>query len=373
MMKKDFYEVLGLSRGADENAIKKAFRKLAKRYHPDMHPGDKTAEQKFQEVNEAYAVLSDPEKKRIYDKCGMAAFENGMDPKKYEEAYDAYGGRSDFGSGRAGAGDFFRNFTGGNGGTSYSYQSYGPDGRKYQSFHFNGDGADDIFGQMFGNMFHGKTGDSFRHSRASDGYSSGSGFSGFGQGGTGGFYENMDNADYDLHSEITIGFMDAVNGCSRKVQLSSPDGHVSTLEIRIPAGIEDGKSIRLRGKGHQKPNGTSGDLIIKVNVQNMPGFERKGNDLYTTAKIPYTTAVFGGEAEVPVLNGRVVCRIPKGTQSGSKIRLKGKGVKDMKGVCGDEYVTIEIAVPKALSREEQKALKAYQAAENRSSTAASGD
>ena len=298
-----------------------------------------------------------------------------MDPKKYEEAYDAYGGRSDFGSGKAGAGDFFRNFTGGNGGTSYSYQSYGPDGRKYQSFHFNGDGADDIFGQMFGNMFHGKTGDSFRHSRASDGYSSGSGFSGFGQGGSGlGFCDggNMDNADYDLHSEITIGFMDAVNGCSRKVQLSSPDGHVSTLEIRIPAGIEDGKSIRLRGKGHQKPDGASGDLIIKVNVQNMPGFERKGNDLYTTAKISYTTAVFGGEAEVPVLNGRLlVAGFRRARSPGSKIRLKGKGVKDMKGVCGDEYVTVEIAVPKALSREEQKALKAYQAAENRSSEAAS--
>ncbi len=371
-MKKDFYEVLGLPKGADENAIKKAFRQLAKRYHPDMNPGDKQAEKKFQEVNEAYAVLSDPEKKRIYDKCGMAAFENGMDPKKYEEAYDAYGGRSDFGSGNAG--DFFRNFTGGNGGTSYSYQSYGPDGKKYQSFHFNGNDADDIFGQMFGNMFHGKTGSSFGDERNYNSYSSGSHFSGFGQGQNRGFYGDADDTDYDLHSEITIGFMDAVNGCNRKVQLSSSNGHVSTLEIRIPAGIEDGKSIRLRGKGNQKPNGSNGDLIIKVNVQNMPGFERKGNDLYTTAKIPYTTAVFGGEAEVPVLNGRVVCRIPKGTQSGSKIRLKGKGVRNMKGVCGDEYVTIEIAVPKTLTREEQDALKAYQRAENRrSGTRASGN
>ncbi|MGN0362273.1 MAG: DnaJ C-terminal domain-containing protein [Bilifractor sp.] len=355
-MKQDFYEVLGLPKGADENAIKKAFRQLAKRYHPDMNPGDKQAEKKFQEINEAYAVLSDPEKKRIYDKCGMAAFENGMDPKKYEEAYDAYGGRSDFGSGNAG--DFFRNFTGGNGGSTYSYRSYGPDGKSYQSFHFNGDDADDIFGQMFGNMFHGKSGHT-GHSYSTGG----SGFGGFG--GSSGFYNGAEQAaaDYDIHSELTIGFMDAINGCTRKVQLSSANGHVSTLEIRIPAGIEDGKSIRLRGKGNRRPNGGSGDLIIQVHVQAMPGFERKGRDLYTTARIPYTTAVFGGEAELPVLNGHVVCRIPKGTQSGSKMRLRGKGVKDMKGVCGDEYVTIEIAVPKTLTREEQESLKAYQTAE----------
>ena len=175
----------------------------------------------------------------------------------------------------------------------------------------------------------------------------------------------MDEADYDIHSELTIGFLDAVNGCSRKVQLSSGSGHVSTLQIRIPAGIEDGKTIRLRGKGNQKPGGGSGDLLIKVHVQAMPGFERKGNDLYTTARIPYTTAVFGGEAKLPVLNGQVVCRIPQGTQSGSKMRLKGKGVRDTKGVCGDEYVTIEIEVPKTLTKEEKEALKAYQAAENR--------
>lgn len=149
------------------------------------------------------------------------------------------------------------------------------------------------------------------------------------------------------------------------MRLSDPSGNgvIQTLKVHVPAGIEDGKSIRLKGKGNPGFNGgPAGDLFLKVNVASKPGFERKGMDIYTTANIPFTTAVFGGEAKVTTLYGDVICKIPEGTQSGRKIRLKGKGIVSMKdsAVHGNQYVTVQIQVPQNLSPEAKEKLREFQ-------------
>ena len=337
MAKRDYYEVLGIGRSADAKEIKKAYRKLAKKYHPDMNPGDKQAEQKFKEVTEAYNVLSDTEKKKLYDQYGFAAFEEGGNP------YGA-GGQGAAGSGFHGFGGFDFG-QGGNG--------------AYHEYHFeNGDMGDmgDIFGDIFGNMFHGQKSSRFRSQ--SSGFHSQSGFGG-------GFGGSTQAKGSDLRSEVNISFEDAAFGCDKMIRLSDPAGNgaVQTLKVHVPAGIEDGKSIRLKGKGNPGFNGgPAGDLLLKVNIASKNGFERKGMDVYTTAEIPFTTAVFGGEAKVSTLYGDVICKIPEGAQTGRKIRLRGKGIVSMKNpsVHGDQYVTIRIQVPQNLSPQAKEKLREFQ-------------
>ena len=303
MAKRDYYEVLGVGRDADAKAIKRAYRKLAKKYHPDMNPGDKQAEQKFKEVTEAYNVLSDTEKKKLYDQYGFAAFEEGSG--------NPYGAGGQNGTGGGFHGDHGQKNSG------YSRQSSG----------FGGQG------------FH----------------------SGFGGSGFGGHTQEKGS---DLRSEVSISFEDAAFGCDKMIRLSDPSGSDSqTLQVHVPAGIENGKSIRLKGKGNPGFNGgEAGDLLLKVNIQPKPGYERNGMDVYTTTEIPFTTAVFGGEAKVSTLYGDVICRIPEGAQTGRKIRLKGKGIVSMKNpsVHGDQYVTIRIQVPQNLSPEAKEKLREFQ-------------
>lgn len=323
--KQDYYELLGVAKNADATAIKKAYRKLAKKYHPDTNTGDPTAEQKFKEVTEAYSILSDPEKRKLYDQFGHAAFDGSM-PEGGAYGYGNAGGAQ-------------------NGG--------------YQEFHFNGQDMGDIFGDIFGNMFHGQKNSGY--SRQSSGFG-GQGFhSGFGGSGFGGHTQEKGS---DLRSEVSISFEDAAFGCDKMIRLSDPSGSGSqTLQVHVPAGIENGKSIRLKGKGNPGFNGgEAGDLLLKVNIQPKPGYERNGMDVYTTTEIPFTTAVFGGEAKVSTLYGDVICRIPEGAQTGRKIRLKGKGIVSMKNpsVHGDQYVTIRIQVPQNLSPEAKEKLREFQ-------------
>lgn len=360
--KRDYYEVLGVSKSADADAIKKAYRKLAKKYHPDVNKDDPTAQQRFQEITEAYGVLSDLKQKALYDKYGHAAFDGS-------------------GAGSAGAGP---------------QGSYGQNGG-FHSFHFEGGNMDDLFGDLFGGMFHGKSGQkqsgkSYRTHFGSgfggaDGYSqgfggtAGSGYTGgFGSSTGNGYTGGFDGFDFgggsyggfgssqrgeDLRAEISVSFDEAAFGCEKKISLQGQDGKISTVQVKIPAGIESGKTIRLRGKGMPGSNlAGDGDLLLKVDVQEKPGFERKGADLYTTVKIPFTTAVLGGEAEVATLTGKVVCRIKPGTQSGSRIRLKGKGIVSMKdaSVHGDQYVTVQIDVPKNLSAAAKQKLREFEEA-----------
>lgn len=312
--KRDYYEILGVSKSADENAIKKAYRKLAKKYHPDTNAGDAGAAEKFKEVTEAYTVLSDPEKRRLYDQFGFAAFDGSA----------GNGGFQDTGGGFQ---DMDRGFQDTDG--------------TFHGFHFEGGSMDDLFGDIFGHMFHGQ--------------------GGFRENGHGSFHER----GQDVHADLFVTFDEAVFGADKTITLSSPDGGSQRLQVHIPAGIDTGQSIRLQGKGSPGyGGGPSGDLYLKVQVGDKSGYERRGADLYTTASIPFTTAVFGGEARVSTLYGDVVCRIREGTQSGSKIRLRGKGVPVMKdpGTRGDQYVTVQIQVPTDLSPEARQKLKEYQQA-----------
>lgn len=331
-VKRDYYDVLGIDRNADEKTIKKAYRKLAKKYHPDTNAGNADAADKFKEVNEAYDVLSDPKKKKMYDQFGHAAFEAGADP----------------GAG-AGAGGFGGFQGGGNG--------------SYQEFHFNGENMDDIFGDIFGNMFHGSHGfgsnGTYEHFTGNGGgFHSGNGFGGFHQ-------QDFPQKGSDVKASINVTFDEAAFGADKRISLSGPDGSSGapqTLQIHIPAGIDTGKSIRLKGKGMPGTGGGEpGDLLLKVTVGTRPGYERKGSDVYTTISIPYTTAVFGGEATVPTLYGNVICKIREGMQSGSKIRLRGKGIVSMKNpsVRGDQYVTIQIQVPQDLNYSAKEKLHEY--------------
>ena len=217
----------------------------------------------------------------------------------------------------------------------------------------------DSLGDIFGNMFHGQKNSGY--SRQSSGFG-GQGFhSGFGGSGFGGHTQEKGS---DLRSEVSISFEDAAFGCDKMIRLSDPSGNGSqTLQVHVPAGIENGKSIRLKGKGNPGFNGgEAGDLLLKVNIQPKPGYERNGMDVYTTTEIPFTTAVFGGEAKVSTLYGDVICRIPEGAQTGRKIRLKGKGIVSMKNpsVHGDQYVTIRIQVPQNLCPEAKEKLREFQ-------------
>ena len=338
--KRDYYEVLGVDRGADDSTIKSAYRKLAKKYHPDVNPGDKEAEKKFKEASEAYAVLSDAEKRKQYDQFGHAAFENGGG------GAGGYGGFSGF------------------------------------------DGADmgDIFGDMFGGMFHGKSSGGSSRSRHFTGgsgfggsgthftggssfggssahFGGGSGFGGFG--GSQGFHSaNSREKGSNLTSDVTISFDEAVSGCEKLITLQNPQtGKRQSLQVHIPAGIDTGKSIRLKGKGMPGTGGgEAGDLLLNITVTAKPGWERKEMDVYSTVRIPFTTAVFGGEALVSTLYGNVLCKIAAGTQSGTKIKLKGKGVVSMKNpsIHGNQYVTVQIDVPNHLTPEAEQKLREFE-------------
>ena len=347
-MNKDLYAVLGVERSADDKKLKSAYRKLAKKYHPDANPGDKDAEQKFKDVGEAYAILSDPEKRKLYDTYGYAAFD-GSGPAP--------------GSGAGGPG---------------GYQYYSTNGNGYQSFHFSGQDAEDLFRSMFGDMFGGSRSSGFGGSR----FSGGSGFGGFGfddfgdgtgsygggayGGGTG--RRAARQQSLDMTSSMTVSFRDAALGATKRIQLQDPaatgsKASLTTLEVKIPAGIEDGKKIRLRGRGMAGADGKKGDLLIEIHIDPDSEYTRKGLDLYTSAQIPYSTAVLGGEAMLPTLHGQVSCKIPAGIQSGSKIRLKEKGIhtEGRSPKKGDEFVEIRIAVPRNISPAAKKKLEEYAA------------
>lgn len=342
--KRDYYDVLGISRDADAAAIKRAYRKLAKKYHPDSNPGDKTAEQMFKDVNEAYDVLSDPKKKKLYDQFGHAAFD---ETAGYGQGAGAgaggFGGFSGFGNGAGGA---------------YRSGSFRSRDGTYHEFHFEGGDGDDIFGDLFGNMFGGK-------GRAGGAGFGGSGFHGFG-GGNGFSGSGFSDRGNDLNAEVQITFDEAVHGCEKTITIQNPNqpgSRPQTLKVKIPAGIETGKSIRLAGKGMPgSGGGAAGDLLLKITVGEKPGWTRKGMDVYSDVEVPFTTAVFGGETLVHTLYGDVVCKIKAGTHSGTKIRLRGKGIVSLKdpSLHGDQYAVVRIQVPDDLSPEAKQKLKEFE-------------
>lgn len=330
--KRDYYEILGIEKGADDNAIKKAYRKLAKKYHPDENAGNAHAEQRFKEITEAYSVLSDPEKKKLYDRFGHAAFDGSApDPGEYTGQQ--------------------------NGG--------------YREFHFEQGNMDDIFGDIFGEIFHGKRGK--KGGGRSGGFAGGFHEESYGNDGFGdsfygdGFSEGgFRKKGQDLQAEVEISFDEAAFGCDKLISLQAADGAggpMQSLQVHIPAGIENGKKVRIRGKGMPGyGGGEPGDLLLKVKTGEKRGFVRKGMDVFSTVTIPFTTAVFGGEAPVETLSGKIMCKIKAGIQPGARIRLKGKGIVSMKnpGVYGDHYVTVQIQVPQNLSPEAKQKLREFE-------------
>jgi curved DNA-binding protein len=306
--KKDYYEILGVQKGAAEDEIKKAYRKLALKYHPDKNPGDKAAEEKFKEISEAYAVLSDKEKRAQYDTYGMGGFQ-----QRYSEE------------------DIFRGFNMGD------------------LFKDLGYGGGDILGMIFGRQ-QGRGGARGRSAgqRQRQGYDYGD------------FITHEQNegpqAGLDLHYELEIPFMDAIRGTQKRISFTTPAG-AEEVNVKIPAGISTGKKLRLQGKGNRDPRtGRQGDLFITVKVGDHPVFKKTGNDLYVTKEIKLTDAIFGAEVEVPSIDGHKRVKIPAGIKSNAKVRLKGLGVPDLdKGTSGDQYIEVMVDIPKKLT-EKQRAL-----------------
>ena len=354
--KRDYYEVLGVSRGASEDEIKKAYKKMARKYHPDLNPGDKTAEEKFKEVNEAYEVLSDADKKSRYDQYGHA----GVDPN-------------------FGAGGFGGGFDG--------------------SFDFGDLG--DIFGSFFGGGFGGgrrtnpnapQRGESIRMSIAISFEEAAFGCE---KAVTVERYETCDTCHGngcapgtspevcpDCHGTGTVqvrrqtpmGVFATSSPCpkcggkGRIIHQPCKDCRGSgmvrkkkTIQASIPAGIDNGQTISIRGQGNAGKNGgPAGDLLITITVRPHELFRREGTSVLCEAPITFTQAVLGAELEIPTIDGKVKYTLPEGTQSGTTFRLKGKGIPSINGRGrGDQYVTVYIETPKNLNKEQKEALKKF--------------
>ena len=353
--KRDYYEVLGIQKGASEDEIKRAYKKLARKYHPDMNPGDKEAEEKFKEVNEANEVLSDPEKKARYDQFGFA----GVDPNYGAGAGGgAYGGGFDFGD----LGDIFGSFFGGGFGgqrRNPNAPQRGESIRASVSISF----TEAAFGcEKSVTIERSEQCPTCKGSGCAPG--------------------TTPEICPDCHGSGTVQTrrqtpmgMFASNGPCRKcggtgrlIHQPCSDCRGSgavrkrrTIKVNIPAGIDHGQTISLRGQGGAGKNGgPAGDLLITVMVQPHEIFRRDGVDVFCEAPITFTQAVLGAELEIPTIDGKVKYSIPEGTQTGTVFRLKGKGVPVLNGRGrGDQYVTVVIETPRSLNKEQKEALRRF--------------
>jgi molecular chaperone DnaJ len=354
--KRDYYEVLGLSKGASDDEIKKAYRKLAKENHPDLHPGDKACEERFKEIGEAYEVLSDPDKKARYDQYGHAAF----DPNSGFGG-GGFGGFSDFGD----LGDILGSIFGG-------------------GFGFGGGGTRSRTAAQKGENLRVRLAISFEE--AAFGCSkeinipriedcedcNGTGCK---PGTTTETCPDCGGAgEVRVQQRTPFGVMASTSPCRRcggtgklvkdPCPKCSGRGKVKrqrTISVNIPAGIDDGQTISLRSQGHAGVNGgPAGDLLLTVSVKAHPLFERDGSSVLLEMPISFVQAALGAELEVPTLDGKVKLTIPEGTQTGSIFRLRGKGIPYLNGSSrGDQYVTVNIETPKSLNKEQKELLRQF--------------
>ncbi|MCX7522877.1 DnaJ domain-containing protein [Microbacterium sp. STN6] len=304
---KDFYKVLGVSKDVTPAELKKVYRKLARKYHPDSNPGDAGAEAKFKEISEAHSVLSDPEQRKEYDQ--IRAMGSGA-------RFTAPGG----GQGGGGFEDVFGGMFGGPAG-----------GQRGYTFQQGGGGFDDILGGMFGG---GRFGNSTGGFRGAAGPTRGR----------------------DVAASTTLDFVTATKGDT--VHLQTADGR--PINVKIPAGVADGQKIKLRGKGEPSPDGgQAGDIVLTVTVRKHPVFERDGLNLRVNVPVTFAEAALGATIEVPTLAGDPVrLRVAPGTPSGRVLRVKGRGVETAKAT-GDLLAVVQIAVPSHLSKDAEEALKAF--------------
>jgi DnaJ-class molecular chaperone len=312
---KDYYSTLGVQKGATEKEIKQAFRKLARKYHPDVNPGDKASEAKFKEINEANEVLADPEKRRKYD-------ELGANWRAYEQG--GAGGPQ---------GGWNVNVGGGPGGFRTMTQE-----EINEMFGEGGDPFSDFFHTFFGRGPGAPEEEGGRRARA----------------------RARARQGRDVEQEIELSLDDAFQGTTRRLAIKH-DGHQRTVDVRIPAGVGEGSRVRIAGEGEIGSNGAkSGDLYLRIRLAPHPKFERKGKDLYTKVHIPLSTAVLGGEADVPTLGGRTLrLKVPGTTQNGQTFRLKGHGMPSTsRPEPGDLYATVEVQLPTTLTPEQRKHFEA---------------
>jgi len=304
-MSEDYYQTLGLSRSATQEEIQKAYRQMARKYHPDLNPNDPEAKDKFQQVQNAFDVLNDPQKREMYDRYGSA----------YESVGAGTGGSP-------------------GGGTTYTWSNTGggPAG-----FDVN---LDDLFGG--GGPGAGGFADLFKN---------------FGQRGRRQQRRTAPSRGSNLEHQITVPFTTAVLGGETQIALQRSNGQRETIHVKIPPGIEPGKKIRLRGQGEPSPNGgPAGDILIRVEVAPHPFFRRQGRRLDVRVPITLSEAIGGGKVDVPTPYGTIALTVPPGTSGGKKLRVKGHGVKGADGSKGDLFAELQIELPKDLSEQDRKQL-----------------
>lgn len=353
--KRDYYEVLGLSNSASEDEIKKAYRKLAKQYHPDLNPGDATAEEKFKEVNEAYGILSDPEKKSRYDQFGFA----GVDPN-YGAGAGAGGGFGGFG-GMGGFEDMFGSFFSGFGGGGRSRPNAPRKGEDIETY-ITIDFAEAAFGcEKEIHLRRRKSCKSCKGTGAKDGTELES------------CARCKGSGVVTTVQRTILGNIQSQSSCpecggrGKKIKTPCPDcrsGIITedkTLRVNIPAGIDDDQTLTMRNQAHAGQNGgPDGDVYIGVRVRPHELFERRGTDLFCTIPVNLVDASLGTKLQVPTLEGKVEYDLPEGTQTGSKFRFRGKGITRIGTKAkGDLYVTVEVEVPRNLSKKQKELLKQF--------------
>ena len=301
---RDYYETLGVSKSATTDEIRSAFRKLARKYHPDVAKDKKAAEEKFKEINEAYEVLSDPEKRQKYDQLGQ----NWNQPGGFQPP-PQWGGAQP-------GGGFYR----------YGGQDGGVE------FEFNGTGFSDFFEAFFGG--------------------------GRGQSAFGGFGQRAAGAERgsDVEADIMVPLEEALHGSKRTVSLRRAGSNkVETYQVKIPRGVREGQRIRLAGQGEPgERGGKSGDLFLRVRLARHPDFTVEGSDLIHEVKIAPWQAVLGAELTVPTLEGNVRLKIPPGTQPGQRFRLRERGLPTSSGKRGDLYVEVQLAIPRKVTEKEKE-------------------
>jgi curved DNA-binding protein len=294
----DYYKILGVDKTASEKEIKNAYRKLARKYHPDLNPNDTEANKKFQQLNEANEVLSNAENRKKYDKYG----ENWQHGEAYDQARQQQQGQQ-------------RSYAGGSGGRGYEYDGFG-----------NGGGGDD-FSEFFQSMFGGAASGARRGGQAK--------------------YRGQ-----DFNAELHLTLQEVAETHKQTLTVNGKN-----IRITIPAGVENGQTIKITGHGSPGANGgPAGDLFITFSVANDPQFKRQGNDLYNTIKLNLYTAILGGEITADTLTGKVKLKVKPETQNGTKVKLKGKGmpVHKKEGEFGDLYLTYEIELPTNLTDKQKE-------------------
>ena len=312
MAAKDYYKILGVSKSAESSEIKKAFRNMAMKYHPDRHKGDKKAEEKFKEVNEAYAVLSDPKKRKQYDMFGAEGFHQ-----------------------RFSQDDIFQNIDLGS------------------IFKEMGFGGGDAFSQFFGSSGQSSGRSPFGQQKGGFGFGSEFDINGFRQG-----QMNRPTKGTDLEYDLHIALEEAASGEERKVAYKAGN-EKNEIKVKIPVGIADGQRLRLAGKGlGDIPGLPKGDLFFNIKIQHHPLYQREGNDLFMEKEIQFSEAALGTSLEVPTISGNKKMKVPSGTQSGTKMRLKGQGMPVFSGKGnGDMYVKLVVMVPKKLSKAQKSLMQ----------------